>query len=146
VFGVYSIYVFGSNWAYNYNYNYSFGCSSFMPRRQYRIMEDETTFEDYQNGIIADMQQRIEVAETTKEKMLAVLDETLCCVAVEKISKKQAWLVEWAIEMIDAPFMQPAAAGEPVEGGADEPAAESSDDEAAAAESDEAAGSGGRRR
>ena len=76
---------------------------------QYRIMEDTDSFDGYQNAIVAEMVERIEAAETMKERMLAVLDETLCCVAIEKISKKQAWLIEWAIEMNDAPFMQPAA-------------------------------------
>lgn len=100
-----------------------------MPSSQYQRMADETSFEDYQNGIISDMRQRIEVAETTKEKMLAVLDETLCCVAIEKISKKQAWLVEWAVEMIDAPFMQPAAEEEPDETRSEEEAAAAEDEE-----------------
>ena len=115
-----------------------------MLSRQYRSMADETSFEDYQNGIIANVQQRIEVAETTKEKMLAVLDETLCCVAVEKISKKQAWLIEWGIEMIDAPFqMQPAAAGEPDEGaGEDE---KTNEDDTAAGSGDVKSAKRGRR-
>ena len=123
-----------------------FGDGSFIPRRQYLIMVDETGLKEYASSIASSTAEMVAVTDALKDALVAVLaNEEDCAVAIASAKETRDALIRDTYRTGLVPFMQPAAAGEPVEGGADEPAAESSDDEAAA-ESDEAAGGGGRRR